>query len=637
MRLDRVDIQNFRSIRNISLSLNPPCRILVGINEAGKTSILRALALLDPEVEIATEDIRDPAPDEPIVDHSMVRFIFKLDRDERLSVYESAAPWFLAAESNTPLLVREGTSFSLAQICDRATEGLYRVNLIAQSRGGSYWAFPKSEVAPGWFQPSPSCPEDFSFEGPEGSVVLSQVVAVHESHAESIPDGHLVPLKPSRVNTALGGLLLSYVEENLPVCIFWRHSEDLLIPGRINLDEFASDPGSCFPLMNAFGLAGVTDVQESVSNAKEKPNGLRNLLDRVAAGATKHIQDVWPEYKGITIDLRQNGDFLETTVNDVHNLYDFSRRSDGFQRFISFLLMISAPAKTNALRDVLILHDDPDAGLHPSGARHLRDELIRVSAANYVVFATHSIFMIDRDQIDRHVIVKKADEVTTISDVDESNFSEEEVIYNAMGFSMFEVLKERNIVFEGWQDKELFRIAMSRVPAAHSDLKKQSQKVGTCHVQGVKDVRRVAPMLELAGRGCLIVSDSDTVAKEHQRAHARDQLHGKWVRYDEVSPELKAVTAEDFVKTEVFSRCVEKLKEKYEDLGSCGTFEPSDDPGQLDRLMKFLVKGGVDKVRAKEITLAVKKDIFTQLRPGHVRSEYYDFASALLASEIGAG
>ncbi len=85
MRLDRVQIKNFRSIADLTLGFDPPCRVLVGINESGKSNILNALSLLDENVVPKKDDIRDIGPDETLSNESYVRFIFKLSDEERLN------------------------------------------------------------------------------------------------------------------------------------------------------------------------------------------------------------------------------------------------------------------------------------------------------------------------------------------------------------------------------------------------------------------------------------------------------------------------------------------------------------------------------------------------------------------------
>lgn len=472
MKLSRVQIRNFRSISNITIRFEPRCRILVGINEAGKTNILRALAMLSAQEMPKADDVRVQPPHEEMSQEAYIRFVFSLDRDERLGIYEQLLKRVIASEKL--VMVHDGdTKKTLAQLCDATTEGLYTVNLLNPGKSFEYWAFPDTQVLiDDWLVPSKSCPDTITLQGRDNvPQTLKSALLVHKSVVQDAHLDHLTPASIEVVQSVLGKAITSYVKENLPDCIFWSHNDNHLIPARLPLDSFAGNPKSCLPLKHAFSLAGVDDIATEVDTAKKRSNGMRNLLDRVAKKATQHIRNVWPEYKGISLDLRENGPNVETSVSDVHNLYDFARRSDGFKRFISFLLMVSAPTKTKTLTDVLILTDDPDAGMHPSGARHVRDELIRISNSNYVVYSTHSIFMIDRENIGRHIVVTKKDEVTGIQDADESSLHDEEVLFNALGFSFTEVLRKKNIVFEGWRDKELFRVALSRMPAEHRSMK----------------------------------------------------------------------------------------------------------------------------------------------------------------------
>jgi AAA15 family ATPase/GTPase len=116
-----------------------------------------------------------------------------------------------------------------------------------------------------------------------------------------------------------------------------------------------------------------------------------------------------------------DGPDLVAGIEDESNHYELSQRSDGFKRFVTFLLMVSAEAESKLLRDTVLLIDEPEVGLHPTGSRYLMDELIDISRDNYVVFSTHSIFMIDSKIIKRHLIVRKRNEITETTEVSESN------------------------------------------------------------------------------------------------------------------------------------------------------------------------------------------------------------------------
>ncbi len=174
-----------------------------------------------------------------------------------------------------------------------------------------------------------------------------------------------------------------------------------------------------------FQLYGISDIQKEVAAAKAgSANSLPNLLRRVAEKTTRHFHLTWREYDGIKFSLGTDGTDLVAGIEDKSNHYELSQRSDGFKRFVTFLLMVSAEDASNLLKDTLLLIDEPEIGLHPSGARYLMEELIDISKNNYVVFSTHSIFMIDNKIIKRHLIVKKQDEITEIEEVSESNIQD---------------------------------------------------------------------------------------------------------------------------------------------------------------------------------------------------------------------
>src|SRR5206468_7778106 len=118
------------------------------------------------------------------------------------------------------------------------------------------------------------------------------------------------------------------------------------------------------------------------------------------------FSSVWKEHQSPSRERVPAGEQPIRGVREK-NRYDCARRSDVFKRFVSFLLLISANAKSGSLADTLLLIDEPDTSLHPSGTRFLRDELLRIAKTNYVAYSTHSIFMIDRDNIGRHIIVTK--------------------------------------------------------------------------------------------------------------------------------------------------------------------------------------------------------------------------------------
>ena len=75
-----------------------------------------------PEKPIEPDDLREPAPDEDVPDKAFVRFVFSLDRDERLDVYERLALDVLVDTSGEVILVHQDEEFTPLSLCDTVKE-----------------------------------------------------------------------------------------------------------------------------------------------------------------------------------------------------------------------------------------------------------------------------------------------------------------------------------------------------------------------------------------------------------------------------------------------------------------------------------------------------------------------------------
>ncbi|MDP3765028.1 MAG: AAA family ATPase, partial [Nanoarchaeota archaeon] len=82
MKLVKAEIFNFRSIKDMTISFDPKCLVLVGINESGKSNILQALSLLSPNPKFEDFDVRQVHPEEDYPNDSHVKFYFEFEEEE---------------------------------------------------------------------------------------------------------------------------------------------------------------------------------------------------------------------------------------------------------------------------------------------------------------------------------------------------------------------------------------------------------------------------------------------------------------------------------------------------------------------------------------------------------------------------
>jgi energy-coupling factor transporter ATP-binding protein EcfA2 len=627
MQLTKVNIRNYRSIQELDVTLDPKCRILVGINESGKTNILDALNLLNPENMPSRRDIREPGLNEPQIAAAYVRFIFDFTESELAEITENVKSRVLSQRYDVPFVELKGSALTIEELC-RSRQGVYVVDIPTAKNYALTWSLGAPVIASNWHTIAPTVPAEIYAVFNGAQVPLKHFALVNRLDFPDIPNEYLAEPSASDLQALITAPIKKIVGDNLLTVLLWNYDESKLLPSKINLEQFCAKPESCIPLKRMFQLYGTTDIKTAVAEAKAgSTNALPNLLRRVAAKTTKHFHDTWREYDGIKFSLGVDGTDLVARIEDKSNHYALSQRSDGFKRFVTFLLMVSAEDASNQLKDTVLLIDEPEIGLHPSGARYLMQELIKISKNNYVLFSTHSIFMIDSRVIARHLIVKKKNEITQVEEVSDSNIQDEEVIYKSLGYSIFANLKDKNLIFEGWNDKRLFEVAISRVPSGHDELK-QLKSLGRCFVQGVKQIKNVTPLFEAGDRKCLILSDNDAIAREQQKDYQQGRGFGAWKRYDELLGGTAAVTGEDFIKDLAFRNAIDAVRHKH-NIPALPMTEFSKTGGKLNSFRQWLLSNGVEQADVARALREIKESVFDDLKPSEIAPEYYDYLEAV--------
>ena len=130
MRLKEVEIKNFRSIKEITVSFDPTCRVFVGINESGKSNILKALSFLGESIPSKKDDLREALPGEEPILESFIRFIFKFDKPEIDKLFENISNIILTDIKNPEIILIDKNKKTVRDYCNFENEGLYVVDII---------------------------------------------------------------------------------------------------------------------------------------------------------------------------------------------------------------------------------------------------------------------------------------------------------------------------------------------------------------------------------------------------------------------------------------------------------------------------------------------------------------------------
>ena len=553
MQLTKIDFKNFRSINDVTIDINNHCTIFVGKNEAGKSNLLKAIAGgLSPEAyKITAKDKRKKGPNETIDPNDYyIKYYFDLNNEDIENLIDE---YFDDDIYNNLFKLGDKTLTKGEFIQKYFSKCLYKYDISKLKGWGMYYILPKTLIlAKKMAEVVSDCTDNEGNSYTNGTLIDLDKIVIDSSYYKEYSVENAIQLFTNKFT--------EYIKDYLPETIFWEYDDKYLIPKTTNLQNFISNPNSYLPLKNIFILAGYSDISKAFEDALAEDGDYINLLDNVSRVATNEFAKKWPDLKKVQFIISKDGDDILAKVKEKVS-YNFEDRSDGFKKFVSILLMLSTRVETGIIIDAIILIDEPDRSLYPTGAKYLRDELIKISDSNIVFYSTHSPFMIDKSNLERHLIVEKNNEdITNIKEVSNSNFREDEVLLNAIGTSNFEFIQTNNIIFEGWGDNKLFKTALKSTRRNHRSIINYFNKFGVSFATGVSDIKMITPLIKLADKNVFIFTDSDSASNNAKKSYQKDNgyMSGNWYTFEDLGGR-EDETLEDYIDEKFLKQALNNI------------------------------------------------------------------------------
>lgn len=380
MNLTNITISGYRSINELDFKIekfedNSYTYCLIGENEAGKSSILRSIALKDnnSEILLTQKDFHENTSD------IQIEFTYELPNK---------------------------TLKSIADIIDKQPDK-NKFDIKANKFIGISYMFLKNNFTPTSF---------INYINEEGD---------YDSIEFKI-NGEIIQLLESEIHKTI---FWSFDERFLI-------SKEIVISSFFsNPDQISVPLKNCF-LLAGYKIEDFPAIlQGIVADSIER----ESVRERLNEAVTKHIKSVWKSHPvKITFDItEQKINFHIKDLDSTSKSKMIDQRSDGFKQFISFLLTISADYKNSQLKNAILLLDEPETHLHPSAQEFFLKELINISKSNnnLVFFATHSTHFIDKDILKRTGKVFKPKEETKILQFDNKKSTYSSVNYDVFNIS----------------------------------------------------------------------------------------------------------------------------------------------------------------------------------------------------------
>lgn len=230
------------------------------------------------------------------------------------------------------------------------------------------------------------------------------------------------------------------------------------MPDRIDLKKFLQTEGrSCTPFKNCLDGLNVKmeEIKEIVSDSNN--SAAPKLEDKLNEKINKKIKEIWEDFnkENQEIVFKVKSDYVSVNIKHT-NSYDHKSlflESDGYKQFFSILFTINFTNKKN----MLLLIDEPEIHLHPSGVIDLKKILYNFSDSNYLVISTHSVYLIDIANLEKYYFIEKKEKVSSIKNVQENSYSFPDLVIQAFGTDIFSNFMFKKFCFfvEGLTDLKI--------------------------------------------------------------------------------------------------------------------------------------------------------------------------------------
>jgi len=449
MKLRSFRVRNYRCIDDSGEAPVEHIKALVGKNESGKTSILKALHKFNPATPEPFNGLKE-FPRRRFHEYedkaTVVELKVSLDHDEmdelaqidpRLAEVSGASVTRdyagryaveLLPDIQTPSPNLKGVFPFLIQL--RGT--IDRLDDTTLGReGGVRWKLldALSRVGTGIAEETDlsnasSSREAFIRQLQEIQVVLEK--STDEGSKKTIRD--IVRLILNTIDwPSIDTRINKYIVERLPVFVYFENYA--ILSGRIHLPSFVErfiagelnpEENTARMLLSFLKLDPEKLVKlgthegKSSQEVQEAFDTRALMVDRAALSVSGLLADIWQQRKA-RLDLAIDGEYLRLWVADADgSRVELEQSSKGFQWFLSFYIVFMMESLQG--KDTVLLLDEPGLHLHPAAQQDLLRVLGKLSEKNQVIYSTHSPFMIDLDHIDTISVLAETPKGTKISE-----------------------------------------------------------------------------------------------------------------------------------------------------------------------------------------------------------------------------
>ena len=532
--------------------------VLVGKNESGKTSLLKALHKLNPYNDEPYQMNREwPRARRRGRDEQQVvcRAEFQLSDSEKSDLTQ------ITGQAKIPDTVEVSRNYT-GNIRINGHQDLLSDKLSPNDIDNVFDYLPEveDELSDQFKHTAEECLKELRGLAEEGQTAeLAELVHTHEqslreSVSESDPpqriESQFIDQYISGFNSVVEQLeelypirskVHDYLITHLPTFIYMDDYRAFTGTAQLNEiqarragDRLEEEDKTFLTILNLSGLDldGLIQLGQEGENAREER---QYDLDDGAGTLTSEFAERLRQRR-YEVDFRVDDQQFFTFVKDDQDkaLIRLEERSKGFQWFFSFDLMLMHESE-GTFKGCVILLDEPGLHLHPEAQKDLLRRLEHYADGNTLLYTTHLPFMIDLKYPDRIRVLKETDNgIVVTTDLTESPPEAKFVLQAALGMDASQsfLVANRNLVVEGvddyWVLTELSNLLRQGGAEGLPD------DVLITPGGGASAAVHIATIMTGQKLDVVVLFDSDKAGED-----AKDKLVKKWItRYSESQAEV---------------------------------------------------------------------------------------------------
>lgn len=391
MKLVKIKIKNFLSIKNEQvLKLNDGITSLVGLNEAGKTSVLKAMLKLNGN-RIEQSEKNKKLKTSP----SLISGYFRLFKDEIIKIND---------ELDSIIKLDENIQ--------------YCVEIYVDDEDGVGYNFYYLNDNNDYINAEEIFIDTINKE-------IKKYVSIDDSinHNQNDYDGILEYIKVlstnennnkeelSKIETTVKFLKENSWSDSIPKYEFISFSAfNDVLKSKYTLEEVKTDK----KVINILNIAGIKIEEIADDINSEEVFAIQDMESKYVDIVTNKFKEIFKQVDDdfklkIKIDSATKSVFFSTQDKTTDTMsIPIDMRSEGFKWYLSIYLTLYNYIENNDINNKVLLLDEPNLYLHAEAQKDLLERVLKQEFKNIqIVYTTHSPYMIDPSNTNSIKIIEK--------------------------------------------------------------------------------------------------------------------------------------------------------------------------------------------------------------------------------------